>query len=293
MPLHGICFTHAECTPEILLRCRGAIGQAGIEYICWGGAQPLHGYLQATQGVRSMLMAVIGACPMESQRGGSEQAVDRCREGPAFVELGTRARIDAPRNSRGSKADLEGVLDLINQGKTYEEILDAHCFFTARNGAFVRRRILEQKSMEAEIHMIQRYEGVVWRPWQQAILDLVEPEQADGMIHWFWAPVGDVGKTWIAQYLSLTMGALSIRGGDSKAAMTRRWTRHPSKIVVLDICWACHGRKDMRAMAAFCAGLASPRASSRTPSLMVVLAHTEPDPALWGQDRVAVTRVSA
>jgi hypothetical protein len=210
-----------------------------------------------------MLMAVIGACPMESQRGGSEQAVDRCREGPAFVELGTRARIDA------------------------------HCFFTARNGAFVRRRILEQKSMEAEIHMIQRYEGVVWRPWQQAILDLVEPEQADGMIHWFWAPVGDVGKTWIAQYLSLTMGALSIRGGDSKAAMTRRWTRHPSKIVVLDICWACHGRKDMRAMAAFCAGLASPRASSRTPSLMVVLAHTEPDPALWGQDRVAVTRVSA
>jgi hypothetical protein len=287
MPTHGICFKHSDCTPENLLKCKGAVGLAGIQYICWGGTQQLHGYLQANKDTYARLMSVIGVCPMEKQRVTSEQAVDLCKKEVGFIEFGTRVFIDAPKSHKGSRADLEGVLDLIDQGMTYHEICKAYFAFAARNSGFIRKCISERRSMEAEVKIMRKYEGVVWKPWQQSILDLVDAEQDDRKIHWFWEPTGNTGKSWLATYLSMAKDALVLHGG-TKAEMDKIFAKLPSKIVIIDTHRIYQQERYVRGMAGFC----MERSSAPEPSRVIVLAHTEPDCTAWSLERVAVTHLS-
>jgi len=48
--------------------------------------------------------------------------------------------------------------------------------------------------------MLDRYVGVVWKPWQLTILDLIEKPD-DRTVNWFYDSVGNVGKTFICNYL--------------------------------------------------------------------------------------------
>ena len=79
----GICFTFNNPTPETLIKARGAVGQAGIKFICWGdevgesGTPHMQGYIQSNHDMYKRLMKVIGTCHMEKQKGDSKQAVYR------------------------------------------------------------------------------------------------------------------------------------------------------------------------------------------------------------------------
>ncbi|GAC77810.1 replication protein, partial [uncultured marine virus] len=44
------------------------------------------------------------------------------------------------------------------------------------------------------------YKGVIWKWWQQDIIDLVSGETDNRIIHWFWEPDGNVGKSF---YISI------------------------------------------------------------------------------------------
>ena len=50
----------------------------------------------------------------------------------------------------------------------------------------------------------KQYATVVWQPWQQEVLDLLDLEPDDRTIHWFWEPTGRVGKSFLAKYIALT-----------------------------------------------------------------------------------------
>lgn len=48
--------------------------------------------------------------------------------------------------------------------------------------------------------------------WQENIISIVESEPDDRTIHWFWEPIGNIGKTTFCKYLSATYGAIPIEG---------------------------------------------------------------------------------
>jgi hypothetical protein len=80
--IFGICFTFNNPTAETFVKAHGAVGQAGIKYICWGnevgeqGTPHMQGYIQSNQDKYARLMKVIGTCHMEKMKGDSKQAVD-------------------------------------------------------------------------------------------------------------------------------------------------------------------------------------------------------------------------
>jgi hypothetical protein len=57
-----------------------------------------------------------------------------------------------------------------------------------------------------------RYVGVVWRAWQQEVLDLVGTEPGWRTIHWYWEPLGCVGKSFVTGYLFITRRTLIVAG---------------------------------------------------------------------------------
>lgn len=57
-----------------------------------------------------------------------------------------------------------------------------------------------------------RYEGVMWRDWQQKIIDICDSEPDDRTIHWFWETTGNVGKSFLCKYLVLKYDAIICEG---------------------------------------------------------------------------------
>lgn len=60
--------------------------------------------------------------------------------------------------------------------------------------------------------MLSNYNDIEWHPWQQEVLSLAEQPPDGRKIHWFWEPIGNVGKTFIIKYLYLKFNCIVCNG---------------------------------------------------------------------------------
>lgn len=58
----------------------------------------------------------------------------------------------------------------------------------------------------------KEYEGIVWRPWQQEILDLLKTKPDSRTINWYWEPKGNSGKSFLCKYIDLMEDAIIAQG---------------------------------------------------------------------------------
>lgn len=63
----------------------------------------------------------------------------------------------------------------------------------------------------AKLCMVE-YRDVKWRPFQQAVLDILDKEPHQRYIYWYWEPTGNVGKSYLMKYLALTRKVVICNG---------------------------------------------------------------------------------
>ncbi len=51
---------------------------------------------------------------------------------------------------------------------------------------------------------LQEYANVNWKAWQKSVIALSITSRTSRTIHWYWEPIGNVGKSWLVRYLFLT-----------------------------------------------------------------------------------------
>lgn len=120
--------------------------------------------------------------------------------------MGTeRVYISRTRSKRGSAiycCKKEGRLDgPWIKGYTEEQL--------TKTKTCMPKKQLEQKiqadfneSVRAKV--MERYEKITWKKWQQEIVDLVDQEPHERKIYWYWEKDGNVGKSFLCKYLCLT-----------------------------------------------------------------------------------------
>lgn len=59
------------------------------------------------------------------------------------------------------------------------------------------------------------YNNVVWKKWQQDIIDIINGEVDDRLIYWFWEEKGNVGKSYLCKYISLKYDVIIATGKQS------------------------------------------------------------------------------
>ena len=69
-----------------------------------------------------------------------------------------------------------------------------------------------EKKLPIKQRILEEYEGVTWKPWQQEILDLIDLEPDGRSIHWYWEPTGRVGKSFITLYIASKYEAIIASG---------------------------------------------------------------------------------
>lgn len=68
--------------------------------------------------------------------------------------------------------------------------------------------MVEQLRNEAK----KEYDGVVWKPWQQEVLDLLKTKPDSRTINWYWEPTGNSGKSFLCKYIDLMEDAIIAQG---------------------------------------------------------------------------------
>lgn len=83
----------------------------------------------------------------------------------------------------------------------------------------------------------EQYSDVIWRPWQQEVLDLVDDKPDPRKIIWLWEPTGNVGKSYLQKYLALKKKVI-IENGKSADVLNQvlvALETHDPTMVIMDV----------------------------------------------------------
>jgi len=86
--------------------------------------------------------------------------------------------------------------------------------YCTKEGEYVSKGMDKIKTKQELIKekILEKYTGVVWKDWQQKIVNLIEKEADDRTINWVYDQTGNNGKTFLRKYLSLKYNVLVCDG---------------------------------------------------------------------------------
>ncbi len=75
--------------------------------------------------------------------------------------------------------------------------------YCKKDGNFTTNMDFEEHRAKLRRLCLIEYETVVWLPWQQRVLDIIESNHiCDRKIFWYWEKVGNIGKTFLCKYIA-------------------------------------------------------------------------------------------
>lgn len=244
MARYGYCFTLNNYTPAQELALKGAVGQCGIQYIIFGrevgeenGTPHLQGYLQSNQKNKERFHKKFDIYVVPQKAANPIDAAVYCKKQGDFYEAGEFDPTVKGLNAKkpGARTDLESVKEAIERGESYDEICLTHFSEAAKYGRFIKERINAQ-AMSTELNLLRKeYENASLKPWQQALLDVVEENPHPRRIHWLWEARGNVGKSWMAKYLVTMKNACLLKPMKYTDMAHMYCQESSSNIVVFDL----------------------------------------------------------
>lgn len=83
----------------------------------------------------------------------------------------------------------------------------------------------------------QEYKNVVWKKWQQDILDILDKKPNKRTIHWFWDETGNIGKSFLATYICMNYDVVVCDGkkNDVLNQVNTALEKYIPKVAILDI----------------------------------------------------------
>lgn len=254
MPTLHYLFTLNNYTPEEVETITTSVYR-DCNYICFSpevgeeGTPHLQGYIQVTKQCKWTTIKNtwpgFNRAHFETAFGSSEENIIYCK-GP-YDKIVKGKRKVKPLNEefweygqardigkRGKRNDLEAVKRDIEEGKSYDEICDTHFDCAAKYSRFIKERIQARDTTMVQNSLLKDYEGSSLKPWQQALVDVVETNPHPRKIHWIWSQQGNLGKSYMATYLGVKHKACVFMGG-AKANLAFIYAQNPTKVVVFDL----------------------------------------------------------
>lgn len=108
------------------------------------------------------------------------------------------------------------VQKIINKGhiETAKGTAEENLLYCSKDGEYETNfdKIPEKVKTREDIILEEEYSDVVWKDWQKEIIDLMETKADRRTIHWYWDKTGNVGKSFISDYLALKYNAIIADG---------------------------------------------------------------------------------
>lgn len=198
------------------------------------GRLHLQGYMQLVGKKRMETIKrwspMFAAAHLEAQKSRENKAAaDYCKKDGTFKEFG-----EFSGNLQGKRTDLQLAQEAINNGATWADLMRDHFTVMARHSNFIRQALNFRDEVDRETALRASLQAAVMRPWQQRLLDIVREEAHPREILWMWETRGNVGKSWMAKYLSVMEDALVLEPG-RRQDLAYIYAQNQKRITIFDL----------------------------------------------------------
>lgn len=138
---------------------------------------------------------------------------------------------------QGSREDISDVYDAIMKGKTWDELLVENFEGLSKCWKVAQDLYTKQLTTRMAVKFQERFRSAELQPWQESVArTFLESEPHSRHVHYIWEDQGGKGKTFLAQYLQATMGALILQvGKKTDLAHILQKSIMGSKLVIFDL----------------------------------------------------------
>lgn len=287
-PAANYCFTYNNYTAETEAQLVEWL-KANTKYYVVGhevgeqGTPHLQGYMQLKK--KQRMTAIHQQLPvrmhLEPARGSALQNAKYCSKAGDFTSAGEPV-------VKGQRSDLEAFKADVDDGLTYNQALRVHTKVVARYPKFAKEYVAlvaAEKAPKCEI--------AEFRPWQQAIMDIVAQPPHDRHIHWVFDHDGGKGKTFLAKHLVSVHGAFYSTGGKSTDII---YSYSGQRIVIFDFVRETHDFVNYGAIESIKNGLMSSNKYESCqkfypPPHVIVFANFQPADGKLSADRIQLMTI--
>lgn len=211
-----VCWTLNNYTEEHIAAVK--LLSMDCKYIVFGkevgdeGTPHLQGFLilkkqKRMSAITQWFTSAVGkAWHSEIARGTNDEAANYCKKDGDYWETG-----DYPKG-RGTRTDVKQFLEAVREGQD-DDILASEWpdqWVKYHKAADRLRGVIKAKKRKLEL--AQDYEAAELRQWQQVTIRKLEA-QDDRKVTWVYDPEGNMGKSWLANYLLQRGDCYLVEGG--------------------------------------------------------------------------------
>lgn len=173
---------------------------------------------------------------LEKMHGTPREASDYCKKKDSRAPAGITFE-GGELQLTGARNDLKNLMDAVDEGKTYNELVRCEEFVQAcaQYPKFVDRAIKQKRLDDGIKEMEKKFENVKLHDWQQELVDYITNySPADRSVLWFIDEIGNTGKTFLAKYLICFHKAI-IMSPARYTDLAYVWAKNPAyEIVIFD-----------------------------------------------------------
>lgn len=193
-------------------------------------------------------------------------------------------------SKQGARNDIYEVRDKILNGSTRDEIYIEDPEVAAKYPKYIDR--LVQIARDKQVVPLTHIDP---RPWQADVIALVNTDPDPRKVYWYYDPVGNAGKTYLAKYLIDNHNAFYSCGGK---AMDITYSYNYQPIVILDYVRDAQDYVNYSVLEMFKNGLIQSNKYESTlkrinPPHLIIFANFLPDETKMSADRWVITQLSA
>ncbi len=241
MPSKYFVFTCNNWTQDHIKNINRVYKTAGVAYLTYQkeigkkkGTPHLQGYIcfNKAKKMTTVINLLIGS-DIELRRGKHSEAKRYCQKDDTrvpdttFVEMGSD--VDIPEG-QGARKDLEEIQEALKT-TPYDQVEEENFSSFCRYHKYFRQYSDKQKAKAYDKVLTAKFEKAVLKEWQKEVLHKLL-DQTDRQVTWVWEDQGNVGKTFLGQWLEAIKGAYICQLG-KKADLA--YAYNYERIVVFDL----------------------------------------------------------
>lgn len=137
--------------------------------------------------------------------------------------------------TQGQRTDIEDMITRIKDGERLNKIIieepkAARLYMQYSKGFREVEQIIRQSNINEELK--EEYKNVIWKEWQQDLLNYIEQDTDKRKIRWIYEEDGNTGKSYMTKYLTLHKDAYIITGGRKEDIL---YAYDGQPIIILDL----------------------------------------------------------